>query len=375
MFRLLGFPVHIRAGFITFMVLIVLLYGSEFGLWLAGALFVFTLIHELGHALAARATGAEAEISLNFLAGYASYRPTRPISRLERAGISFAGPAVQIVTSLAVLFAMGVNPTDRLSIDDSPATWAIWWAGPMIGLLNLIPVLPLDGGNIVLTGLDRLVGKRSRLWMLYFSLAATGVFAALCVTSDRARGLFVFVGFLLVTQLQMLGAAKPQTSPWNDADLALAAGKAGKARRILVTALSNPRPDVRPIAAPMSVDDATALIDLLPDPLPFGDALNEYVLSNELIRIGRFEEAAHYSAASFERHPQSRAAAHVARAAGALGDQVTAIGWLRAAADAGTAPSGVANIIDHAPELAGLRHHPQVTAIRHTLILPGLPTP
>ena len=70
---------------------------------------------------------------------------------------------------------MGVNPTDRFSIDDSPASWAIWWAGPMIGLLNLIPVLPLDGGHIVLTGLDRLVGKRSRLWMLYFSLAVTGV--------------------------------------------------------------------------------------------------------------------------------------------------------------------------------------------------------
>ena len=166
--------------------------------------------------------------------------------------------------------------------------------------------------------------------MLYFSLAVTGVFAALCFTSDRARGLFVFVGFLLVTQLQMLGAAKPQTSPWNDARLALAAGKAGKARRILVTALSNPRPEARPIAAPMSVDDATALIDLLPDPLPFGDPLNEYVLSNELIRIGRFEDAAHYSAASFERHPQSLAAANVARAAAALGDQVTAIGWLRA---------------------------------------------
>jgi len=358
-----------------FMVLIVLLYGSEFGLWLAGALFVFTLIHELGHALAARHTGAEAEISLNFLAGYASYTPTRPISRLERAGISFAGPAVQIVTSLAVLFAMGVDPTDRRSIDDSAASWAIWWAGPMIGLLNLIPVLPLDGGNIVMTGLDRLVGKRSRQWMLYFSLAVTGVFAAMCLTSERARGLFVFVGFLLVTQLQMLGASKPPTSPWNDARLALAAGKAAKARRILVTALSNPRPDVRPIAAPMSVSDASALIDLLPDPLPFGDPLNEYVLSNELLRVGRFEDAAHYSAASFERHAQSLAAANVARAAGALGDQATAIGWLRAAADTGTAPSGLANIIDHAPELAGLRHHPQVTAIRHGLMLPGLPTP
>ena len=94
MFRLLGFPVHVRAGFVMFMVLIVVLYGGEFGLWLAGSLAVFTLIHELGHAVAARPAGADAEISLNFLAGYASYRPTRPISRLEHAGISFAGPAV-----------------------------------------------------------------------------------------------------------------------------------------------------------------------------------------------------------------------------------------------------------------------------------------
>ena len=56
MFRLLGFPVHIRAGFITFMVLIVLLYGSEFGLWLAGALFVFTLI-PAGNGVLQRAFG------------------------------------------------------------------------------------------------------------------------------------------------------------------------------------------------------------------------------------------------------------------------------------------------------------------------------
>ncbi len=160
MFRLLGFPVHVRAGFVMFMVLIVILYGGEFGLWLAGSLAIFTLIHELGHAVAARAAGADAEISLNFLAGYASYRPTRPISRLEHAGISFAGPAVQIVTSVAILLAMGVNPLVRESIDDSPASWAIWWAGPVIGLLNLIPVLPLDGGNIVQTALDRIVGDR-----------------------------------------------------------------------------------------------------------------------------------------------------------------------------------------------------------------------
>ena len=54
MFRLLGFPVHVRGGFVMFMVLIVVLYGGEFGLWLAGSLAIFTLIHELGHAVAAR---------------------------------------------------------------------------------------------------------------------------------------------------------------------------------------------------------------------------------------------------------------------------------------------------------------------------------
>ena len=126
-----------------FMVLIVVLYGGEFGLWLAGSLAVFTLIHELGHAVAARAAGADAEISLE-LPRRVRLVPCRHgrSRRLEHAGISFAGPAVQIVTSVAVLLAMGVNPLVRESIDDSPASWAIWWAGPVIGLLNLIPGAP-----------------------------------------------------------------------------------------------------------------------------------------------------------------------------------------------------------------------------------------
>ena len=176
----------------------------------------------------------------------------------------------------------------------------------MIGLFNLIPVLPLDGGNIVQAGLDRIVGERSHRWMLWFSLSMTGVFAVLCFTSDRARGLFVFVGFLLVTQLQMLGSTKQPTSPWDDANAALADGKEGKARRILMATLSTPAARrlrrsprrCRPPTWPRS-------IDLLPDPLPFGDPLNEYVLANQLIRIGRFEDAAHYAAASFQRNPHT----------------------------------------------------------------------
>ncbi len=349
------------------MVLIVVLYGDAYGLWLAGALAAFTLLHELGHAVAARRAGARAEISLNFLAGYASYVPTRPISRLEHIGISFAGPGIQIVTSVAILFAMGADVMTPSSLDGNPATWAIFWAGPVIGLFNLVPILPLDGGNIVTTALDRLIPGRAQRIMLWFSLGLTLAFTVVAFTNDRYRGFVIVIGFILVTQLQMLGSAKEPVSPWHAADDALRAGKNQKARRILVNALSHHRPEDPPPPVTLPTADIAALIDLLPEPFPFGDPWNEYVLANQLIRVGRFEDAAHYAAEGYARHPHTLAAATVARAAAALGDQTVAIGWLRTAADAGTSPAGLASIIDGSPELIGIRQNPDVVAIRRTL--------
>ena len=69
--RIFGFPVQIRPGFALFMLLIIVINGVPMGPWLAGSVAGFTLIHELGHAVAARRTGATARISLDFLAGYA----------------------------------------------------------------------------------------------------------------------------------------------------------------------------------------------------------------------------------------------------------------------------------------------------------------
>jgi Zn-dependent protease len=367
MFRLLGFPVHVRPGFVMFMVLIVVLYGDLFGLWLAGSLAAFTLLHELGHAVAARRTGAEAEISLNFLAGYASYVPTRPLSRAEQIGISFAGPGIQIAVSVAILFALGASPLERPSYSSDPALLAIWWAGPIIGVFNLVPILPLDGGNIVTSALDRILPDRAERLMIWFSLAVTGAVTVLAFTNDRYRGFILVIGFLLVTQLQMLGSSKPTMSPWHEADAALTAGKSAKARRLLVSALSHPRPDQVPPPVTLSTEQARALVDLLPDPLPSGDPWNEYILANQLLRLGRYEQAAHYAADGYARHPHTLAAATVARAAGALGDQATAVGWLRTAAEAGTSPSGLAAIIDSSPELIGIRQHPDVVSIRRSI--------
>ncbi|WP_040495998.1 hypothetical protein [Ilumatobacter nonamiensis] len=369
MFRILGFDVKVQSGFLIFMALIVFLYRDPFGYWLAGSLAVLTLIHELGHATAARRAGAEASISLGFLAGYASYRPTRPISRARQAWISFAGPGIQIAVSVAVLIAMGSNPLEVSSMFDEPAAAAIWWAGPAIGLLNLIPVLPLDGGHIATYGLDAIVPGRAHRYMLYFSIGATLVGAVVLVGTGY-RGFVLFIGFLLITQFQMLNAGKaPQVaaSPWNVAADALDAGKVGKAKRILFSAVSHPQPTPTNPPVGLSAEQAGELIDLLPRPLPHGDRANEYVLARMLLETGRFDDAAHYAADSFRQHPETLTAAIVARSAGALGDQETAIGWLRTAAMAGTSNEGLAVTIDRAPELATIRHHPEVTSIRSTL--------
>jgi hypothetical protein len=203
--------------------------------------------------------------------------------------------------------------------------------------------------------------------MLWLSLAATAAFTVLAFTNDRYRGFVIVIGFLLVTQLQMLGSSKEATSPWHDADEALAAGKSAKARRILVAALSHHRVDRPYQPVTLSPDRAAALIDLLPVPWPNGDPWNEYILANQLMRLGRFEDAAHFAAEGYARHPHTLAAATVARAAGALGDQATAIGWLRTAAEAGTSPAGLATIIDSSPELIGVRQHPDVVSIRRDI--------
>ncbi|MDX2378430.1 MAG: hypothetical protein QNM02_01565, partial [Acidimicrobiia bacterium] len=187
------------------------------------------------------------------------------------------------------------------------------------------------------------------------------------LTSPRYRGFGVFVAFLMISQFQLLFANRPVQSPWDAANAALRAGKPRRARRLLTAALTTPAHHEEPTPVRLSDDDAAALVDILPEPLPRGEPWNEYVLANLLVRLGRYEEGAHYAADSYERSPHALGAATVARAAAALGDDATAIGWLRAAAGGGSAPSGLATVIDSSPELTTLRLHPDVVAIRRTL--------
>src|SRR3954464_11080356 len=98
--RIFGFPVDVRPGFLMLLALFAIIYSGqgegELGIWLAVCVAVFTLIHDLGHPCAPLPAGARASFALDFLAGYASFVPPRPLKRGERAGISVPAPAIQI---------------------------------------------------------------------------------------------------------------------------------------------------------------------------------------------------------------------------------------------------------------------------------------
>jgi Zn-dependent protease len=366
--RVLGFPLHVRTGFLLFIVLLVFINGDEFGVWLAAAVAAFTLLHELGHAVAARRAGARAEVSLDFMAGYTSYVAPRPLSLGTQAAIALAGPVIHITAGLAVLAVMGVNPLDEDSWQRSAATQAVWWAGPAIGLFNLLPVLPLDGGNVVANLLERFLPGRARRVMLYASLAITIGAAIWMAFAAHRRSFTVFLGLLVVMQLQLVfdDRSRQAGSPFDKALAALRAGDPERATRTLVNGLRRPG---SASVVPRTLDDAGAreLLGLLPRPLPYGDPFNEYVLANLLLRTSQFDEAARYGAECYGREPRPLIAATVARAAGALGDEDTAAAWLRAAAGVWTSHDGLATVIDQAPELDLVRQRADVMALRRSL--------
>ena len=185
------------------MILLAVLYPFPLGLWVAGAVAVFTLIHELGHALAARAAGCSARISLDFMIAYAAYESRRPLSWRQRAGIALAGPMLQVSTAVIALFVSGTLPWSRDDIGASDATLAIWWAGIALGLLNLVPLIPLDGGSIVASLIDSVAPSKGRAIMVRASFAIT-LFLIVVGFFTPLQSFVPFLGLLAFMQWQSL---------------------------------------------------------------------------------------------------------------------------------------------------------------------------
>src|SRR5205814_369500 len=112
--------------------------------------FFSILIHELGHALTAQAFGWPPHIVLYSFGGYASFTPTWGHTTGRSILVLFAGPGagflfyavIRGVEQLLILKHVELGPDGYIALRYLEFI-NLWW-----GLVNLLPVYPLDGGQI-----------------------------------------------------------------------------------------------------------------------------------------------------------------------------------------------------------------------------------
>ena len=146
-FNLLGFPVRVDLTF--WLLAIVTGLGLEdpwaIAIWVA-VFFVSILAHELGHALMGRAFGFHSDIQLYSMGGLTSFY-SGGLAHWQDVLVSLAGPCTGLaiggcVHAAILQWGWPEEYYPRLILYVLRSVNAVW------ALLNLLPILPLDGGQI-----------------------------------------------------------------------------------------------------------------------------------------------------------------------------------------------------------------------------------
>lgn len=135
--------------------------------WLAGVVGAVLLLgsilaHELAHALIARRAGVEVKGVTLWLFGGVTRFGNEPDSARADFRIAAIGPATSLI--LAGVFAGVAAAFHALGVTPVAVTVAGWLSAVnlLLGLFNLLPGAPLDGGRIVRAYLWRRHGDRTR---------------------------------------------------------------------------------------------------------------------------------------------------------------------------------------------------------------------
>lgn len=232
-FHLLGIPVRVHPYF--WLGTLLLSRPTEtkpivMVIWI-GVVFVSILIHELGHALVARMYGWPPRITLFAFGGLASFQPTYRDSRSQIL-IAAAGPGAGflfIALIMAIVHASGhyvslerggilpiwvhyepfQNPNVTTLIESLLQVNIFW------GLLNLLPIFPLDGGRIaqeLMIQANPGDGVQKSLWLSIFTAVGIGLFCAVKMQSIYMAvffGYLAFTNYLTLQQLQGRGGQNP----------------------------------------------------------------------------------------------------------------------------------------------------------------------
>jgi Zn-dependent protease len=171
-----GIPLRIHPSWFVILLVATLAFQQQYalslgnqlapaGLWAVAlltalALFVSVLLHELGHSLVALSQGVKVKsITLFLLGGVASVERECATAR-GALMVAAAGPAVSLVLGISLLAASHaashVSPVLGQMVEQLGAL------NMVLGLFNLLPGLPLDGGLIVKALVWQISGSQRR---------------------------------------------------------------------------------------------------------------------------------------------------------------------------------------------------------------------
>jgi Zn-dependent protease len=226
--RPFGIPVYISPYWLIFAVVLVVMYANSAEANLASTqsryivaaafvvlLYVSVLVHELAHCVVARGFGLPVRRVLLYPLGGYSEIEQEPGTPGREALISGAGPLVSLaIAGAGYLIAKAIphGLTHQLVAQ-------LFFANLVVGIFNLLPGLPLDGGRIFRAGVWKITGRPVAATMAaaWAGRVLALVLVGFALFGQRNSGSFIslywlwlliIAGFIWIQSTQAIKAAK-----------------------------------------------------------------------------------------------------------------------------------------------------------------------
>ena len=195
LFSIRGVPIHFSPIF-----LILLIYVGMQGNLLTGALFVGVLtisilVHEMGHATVAQFFRLSPSVTIHGWGGLCHHE--RPERASDSALIIVAGPAAGLLLGLLSVVAQFVISPSFLASNPLLSLFLvnmvyinIFWS-----LINLLPLWPLDGGQLFRLGMVRMFGGATGERITHYVGAAVGITLAILAYGSAYTFFALFAGY------------------------------------------------------------------------------------------------------------------------------------------------------------------------------------